>query len=71
MFIPHVEKRRRRLRRRIPGIDTRAVLILDQCSCHVKDEHRAMLARRNITLMFLPAHTSHLTSPSIWVFLGD
>ena len=62
-FIPHVEKRRRRLRRRIPGIDTRAVLILDQCSCHVKDEHRQMLARRNITLVFLPAHTSHLTQP--------
>ena len=63
VFIPHVEETRRVLRQKIGPFDDRAVLLLDGCSSHKMAAHAELLASKNITLVFLPAHSSHLTQP--------
>ena len=63
VFIPNVEAKREALRQRLGTFDERAVLILDGCSSHKKEEHRLLLESKNITMMFLVPHSSHLTQP--------
>ena len=36
---------------------------MDGCTAHKFEDHLQLLARRNITVVFLPAHSSHLTQP--------
>ena len=70
VFIPYVDAKREALRRRLGPFDDRAVLILDGCSSHKKEEHRLLLESKNITMMFLVPHSSHLTNPSICALSG-
>ena len=63
VFIPHVEETRRTLRQTIGPFDDRAILLLDGCSSHKMAAHAQLLASKNITLLFIPAHSSHLTQP--------
>ena len=70
VFIPYVEERREALRGRLETFDERAVLVLDGCSSRKKEEHRRLLEAKNITMLFLVPHSSHLTQPSTWAFLG-
>ena len=63
IFIPYVEEKREHLRRLLGPFDQRAVLILDGCSSHKKEEHRCLLESKNITMVFLVPHSSHLTQP--------
>ena len=63
IFIPHVEATRETLRRRLGAFNERAVLILDGCSCHTNERFRQFLESKNITMMFLVPHSSHLTQP--------
>ena len=63
LFIQHVKETRRTLRQTIGPFDERAVLLLDGCSSHKLAAHAQLLASKNITLLFLPAHSSHLTQP--------
>ena len=63
VFIPHVEETRRTLHQTIGQFDDRAVLLLDGCSSHKMAAHAQLLASKNITLLFIPPHSSHLTQP--------
>ena len=63
VFIPHVEATRESLRRRLGTFDERAVLILDGCSSHTNKQYRTLLESKNITMLFLVPHTSHLAQP--------
>ena len=63
VFIPYVEAKREALRQRLGTFDERAVLILDGCSSHKKEEHRLLLESKNITMLFLVPHSSRLTQP--------
>ena len=63
IFIPHVEATRETLRRRLGTFNERAVLILDGCSSHTSERFWQFLESKNITMMFLVPHSSHLTQP--------
>ena len=63
VFIPAVEERRASLRRQLGTFNEKAVLIMDGCKCHKIEPFRQMLAEKNITVVFLVAHSSHLTHP--------
>ena len=63
IFIPHVEATRETLRRRLGTFNERAVLILDGCSCHTNERFQQFLESKNITMMFLVPHSSHITQP--------
>ena len=51
------------MRRRLGTFNERAVLILDSCSCHTNEQYRTLLESKNITMLFLVPHASHLTQP--------
>ena len=63
VFVPHVEKKREYLRSKLGNFDDKAVLIMDGCSAHKIEEHRAFLAEKRIHVRFLVPHTSHMTQP--------
>ena len=48
-------------RRRLGNSDAPIVLICDGFAGHANDEFRAMTAEDNVRLVYLPAHSSHLT----------
>jgi hypothetical protein len=43
--------------------NTPAVLLCDNCSSHISDEIKQLLAQNNIRLVTFPPHTSHLFQP--------
>ena len=63
IFIPHVEATRERLRMLLGTFDERAVMLLDWCKSHDFQRHLALLRQKNVTVVFLVAHTSHLCQP--------
>ena len=63
IFIPHVEATMETLRRLLGTFNERAVLILDGCSCHTNERFQQFLESKNITMMFLVSHSSHLAQP--------
>ena len=46
------------------------MLILDGCSSHTNERFRQFLESKNITMMFLVPHSSHLTQPLDQVVFG-
>ena len=46
------------------------MLVLDGCSSHKKEEHRLLLLSKNITMVFLVPHSSHLTQPLDLLIFG-
>ena len=63
IFIPHVEEVRNGFRQRLEHFNERAVLILDGCTSHKMERFQTLLESKNITMLFLVPHSSHLTQP--------
>ena len=64
IFLPHVYEKRRFLRSVLGTFNERAVLILDNCSCHETSGFQDDLREtHNVILMFIPPNSSHLTQP--------
>ena len=64
VFLPHVYIKRLFLGWVLGRFNQRAVLILDNCSCHAAEEfQRWLLEDHNVLMFFLPSKTSHLTQP--------
>lgn len=58
VFIPHVRFERHRV-----GYQGRAVLLMDNCSCHKSDAVKRILEANNVVTVFLPPHSSDQTQP--------
>ena len=63
VFFPAVDERRAVLRRQLGTFDEKAILIIDGCKAHKLDPFRQLLVEKNITVVFLVPHSSHLTQP--------
>ena len=63
VFLPEVEERRAWLRRYVPGASMKAVLIMDQCTCHTTPAFNELMRRFRVETCLLVPHTSHLTQP--------
>ena len=61
VFLPTVEKKRARLRKMMGDFNDKAVLIMDGCSAHKIEPFIEVFQQRRIEVIFLVAHTSHLT----------
>ena len=59
VFIPDVEARREKFN--MP--EQQAFLVMDGCSAHKDEEVKRDLEAHNITVIFIPAHGSHLFQP--------
>ena len=60
VFLPDVYEKRRVLRSARGDVNGRAVLILDNCSCHGAEDFVATLRDdHNVTMCFLPKHIPH------------
>ena len=51
------------MRQRLQHFNGKAVLILDGCTCHKMERFQTLLESKNIIMMFLVPHSSHLTQP--------
>ena len=61
VFIPEVSRRRAWLRERLGTVNEWAVLIMDGCLCHKKEEFRLLLDQHDIEPVLLVPHSSHMT----------
>ena len=61
--MPAVDERRAVLRQQLGTFDEKAVLIIDGCKAHKIDPFRELLVTKNITVVFLVPHSSHLSQP--------
>jgi hypothetical protein len=50
--------------------DSPAVLLCDNCTAHIDDEIKVLLAQNNVRLITFPPHTSHLFQPLDLVTFG-
>ena len=63
VFVPAVDERRAALRQQLGTFDEKAVLIIDGCKAHKIEPFRELLDTKNITIVFLVPHSSHLSQP--------
>ena len=63
VFVPAVDEPRATLRQQLGTFDEKAVLIMDGCKDHKIEPFRELLVTKNITVVFLVPHSSHLSQP--------
>ena len=63
VFLPEIKRKRDLLRERLGAFNDRAVLILDGLKVHTMEPFVELLRRRNVTVLVLVPHTSHMTQP--------
>ena len=61
VFVPAVDERRAALRQQLATFDEKAVLIMDGCKAHKIEPFRELLAQKNIIVVFLVPHSSHVS----------
>ena len=63
VFVPAVDERRAVLRQQLGTFDEKAALIIDWFKAHKIEPFRELLDTKNITVVFLVPHSSHLSQP--------
>ena len=65
VLIPYLKSRKDQL-----GWEHHAVIILDNCSCHMSQKVADECENQNIILIFIPPHSSHLLQPLLIGIFG-